>query len=647
MLLNLLVSLCCVVCTDDTLDVATVSTQRNTAAASLSPVQTISGDRLERSGTIGLHEALRQFAGISIRDYGGIGGLKSVSVRNMGAAHTSVIYDGIAISDAQNGQVDISRFNIDDISTETMSIGMQDDIFCSARHLASAGILKIESTAPSFREGPTRIDARMTVGSFDTYNPYISVCQRLGSRYAAKASLHGTFSESNYPFEIRNGQSIVSETRQNSDVKCYGAEADLYADWDTGGKLKAKVNFHDSERGLPGPVILYTGNSYERLWDRSLISNIMYDYNPGGRWMLHADAGYTYSFNRHLDTDPAYQTPQDSRYLQQEYGLAARVLYRASDRWKIVVAEDLFINELSSDIPECPFPLRLTSVSALSAEYRTDRLKVSASLAGTFMTERLQYGTSPDDRFRLTPIIGMSWNFHKGMYLRVCYKEGFRMPTFNDLYYARVGNTGLKPETARQLNTGLTFSRILGNITLDLTADAYCNLIEDKITAIPTMFIWKMRNIGKVIMYGTDICLASHIDICSWLTADISGNWSIQYASDITDPDSKSYRHQIPYTPRHCGNGSLALETPVANISYRMNAVGKRYSKNQNIKANEIPAYADHSISINRDFLFGKDHSYRIHISIEAINLAGNNYEIIHCYPMPGRSFRLTLKFRY
>lgn len=647
MLLNLLLSLCCVVCTDDTLNVATVSAQRNAAAISLSPIQSISGDRLEQHGTIGLHEALRQFAGISIKDYGGIGGLKSVSVRNMGASHTSVVYDGIAISDAQNGQIDISRFNVDDISSITMSIGMPDEIFCNARHLASAGILKIEGTVPSFTHGPTHINARMTVGSFNTYNPYISICHILGGKYTAKASLNGTFSKSNYPFISRNGQATVSEIRLNSDVKSYGAEVDFHADWGVRGQLKAKVNFHDSERGLPGPVILYTRNSYERLWDRMLISNIMYDCNLGEKWKLHADAGYTYDFNKHLDTDPAYQTPQDSRYIQQEYGLAVRTLYQPSDKWKIVIAEDLFINELSSNIPECPFPLRLTSVSAISTEYRTDRLKASASLAGTFMTEKLLYGTSPDERFRLSPIIGLSWNFHEGMHLRACYKEGFRMPTFNDLYYARVGNTGLKPETAHQFNTGLTFGRAFGKITADLTADAYCNLVKDKITAIPTMFIWKMRNIGKVIMYGTDLRLASRMHVCRWLTADISGSWSIQYASDITDPASKSYGHQIPYTPRHCGNGSLTLETPIANFSYRMSSVGKRYFQNQNIKANEIQGYTDHSISINRDILFGGKNIYKIHLSIEALNLSGNNYEIIHCYPMPGCSFRFSIKFRY
>ena len=135
MFLKLLVSLCCVVPSGDTLDVATVSVQRNAAAASLSPVQTISEAEISRLGTIGLHEAVKHFSGVSIKDYGGIGGLKTVSVRNMGASHTAIIYDGIAISDAQNGQVDISRFDLDDIKSVSISIGQEDDIFCGARHI--------------------------------------------------------------------------------------------------------------------------------------------------------------------------------------------------------------------------------------------------------------------------------------------------------------------------------------------------------------------------------------------------------------------------------------------------------------------------------------------------------------------------------
>jgi outer membrane cobalamin receptor len=647
MFLKLLVSLCGVVPSGDTLDVATVSSQRNAAVASLSPVRSITEAKIERLGTIGLHEVVNQFSGVSIKDYGGIGGLKTVSVRNMGASHTAVVYDGIAISDAQNGQVDISRFDLDDIASVSISIGQEEDIYCSARHLTSAGTLRIESVKPSFYNGPTEVKARMTFGSFGTYIPYVALKQKIGKHYALKTALNGTISKGNYPFELHNGRLTTIEQRINSDVHTYGAEADFYADWDARGRLKAKVNLHSSERGLPGSVILYTQNAYEHLWDRSLISSLMYDRDLGSQWKLHADASLTNNYNKHLNTDPIYPSAQDSRYIQNEYTFAARALYQIGARWQIVLAEDIFCNTLASNIPECPFPLRLSSISALSTKYEGDRFKLSASLVSTYMTEELAAGNAPSDRFRLSPMIGISWNFHKNLRLRASYKDGFRVPTFNDLYYARVGNVNLRPEIAKQTNLGLTFTGTYDWGSADITADAYYNFIKDKIVAVPTMFIWKMRNVGEVAMYGTDITSVVLWKVCPWMKIHSSANYSLQYALDVTDPESKNYRHQIPYTPRHCGSGSLILETRWANLSYRMTASGKRYDKNQNIPANEIEPYADHSISLNREFSFGKAHNYNIHISLDVLNLADHHYEVIHYYPMPGRSYRLTLKFRY
>ena len=647
MFLNLLVSLCGVVPSVDTLDVATVSAQRNAAVVSLTPVQSVTETKIERLGVLDLHDMVNQFSGVSIRDYGGIGGLKTVSVRNMGASHTAVIYDGIAISNAQNGQVDISRFDLEDISSVSISIGQEDDIYSSARHLTSAGTLRIESSTPSFTDEPTEVNAKMTFGSFGTYLPYLALKQKIGSKYALKAVLDCAVSKGNYPFELRNGNTASIEKRINSDVLSHGAGVDFFADWNQRGRFKAKVNYSSSERGLPGSVILYTQNAYERLWDRSVISNLMYDCNLGARWKLHADAGFISSFNRHIDTNPIYPDIQDSRYTQNEYSFAVRSLYEPAPRWQIAIAEDLFCNTLSSNIPECPFPVRLSSICALSARYNGNKIKASASLAGTYITEDLAVGNAPSDRFRLSPMIGVSWNFHRNFRLRASYKDGFRAPTFNDLYYARVGNVNLKPEIARQSNIGLTFFGAYDWGTADITADAYYNFIKDKIVAVPTMFIWKMRNVGEVAMYGADVTASALWKAYDWLKIHVSANYSLQYALDVTDSDSKSYRHQIPYTPRHCGSGNLILETQWVNLSYRMTASGKRYDKNQNIPANEIPSYADHTISLNREFIFGKSHDYKIYLNLEVLNLSDHNYEVIRFYPMPGRSYRLTLKFKY
>ena len=74
------------------------------------PIQTLSQQDISQLGIQNMADAVRRFAGANVKDYGGIGGLKTVSVRNMGAAHTAVSYDGVVVSNCQAGQIDIGRF---------------------------------------------------------------------------------------------------------------------------------------------------------------------------------------------------------------------------------------------------------------------------------------------------------------------------------------------------------------------------------------------------------------------------------------------------------------------------------------------------------------------------------------------------------
>ena len=647
MIQGILIALCSIVSDGDTLEFATVSAKVETGAVAVCPVNSISSGMAEITGTIGLHEAIERFSGVSIKDYGGIGGLKTVSIRNMGAVHTSVMYDGTSITDAQNGQVDISRFNMDGISSSSVIIGIDDNIFRSARGLTSAGILKIESSEPKFLQGDTEVKVRFTAGSFNTYNPHISYSQKLSNDCSLTLTAFGTISQGNYPFTQHNINIVTTEKRINSDVSSIGGEANFYATLKNSGKLKIKANIYGSERGLPGPVILYTQNDYERLWDRSAICAVMYDKSWGNKWKFHADFGYTHSYNRYTNSDPMYPVLQNDRYNQNEYSLAARGLYCPSGNWKVSLASDLFVNTLSSSIPECPFPTRHTSVSAAAAEFNWMGLKINANLAATYISERLRTGNGPDDKFRLSPMIGLNWNIYKGLHIRASWKDSFRAPTFNDLYYARVGNTSLRPENGWQSNLGLTLRESHRFGHFEISADAYFNQLNNKITAIPTMFIWKMQNVGKVWMYGTDIKASATLIAHSKVTFILNANYSLQYATDMTQEGSKTYRHQIAYTPRHCGSSEVSIMTAWVNLCYRLNAVGARYSKGQNIPANEIAPYTDHSISINRNFDFGQKHDYRIGASLELLNLSDNNYEIIQGYPMPGRSIRISVKFKY
>ena len=115
------------------------------------PIQTMSRQDISQLGIQNMADAVRRFAGANVKDYGGIGGLKTVSIRNMGAAHTAVSYDGVAVSNCQAGQIDIGRFSLDNVSMLSLAIGQSEDLLQSARLYASAGVLGIETEKPQCR----------------------------------------------------------------------------------------------------------------------------------------------------------------------------------------------------------------------------------------------------------------------------------------------------------------------------------------------------------------------------------------------------------------------------------------------------------------------------------------------------------------
>lgn len=73
---------------EDTLRVAVVAAEREALRNDPAPVRVLTAEGIGRSGATSLDEALRMFSGVSVKDYGGVGGLKTVSVRNLGSQHT-------------------------------------------------------------------------------------------------------------------------------------------------------------------------------------------------------------------------------------------------------------------------------------------------------------------------------------------------------------------------------------------------------------------------------------------------------------------------------------------------------------------------------------------------------------------------------
>ena len=64
------------------------------------PSQKLNGEILEKLSTHSVADALRYFSGIQLKDYGGVGGIKTVNIRSMGTHHLGISYDGIQLGRA-------------------------------------------------------------------------------------------------------------------------------------------------------------------------------------------------------------------------------------------------------------------------------------------------------------------------------------------------------------------------------------------------------------------------------------------------------------------------------------------------------------------------------------------------------------------
>ncbi|MDR0757713.1 MAG: TonB-dependent receptor plug domain-containing protein, partial [Tannerella sp.] len=117
------------------------------------PSQRLAGEKLEALSSFSVADAVRYFSGIQIKDYGGIGGLKTVDVRSMGTNHTGVFYDGIQLGNAQNGQIDLGKFSLDNVEEISLYNGQKSEIFQPARDFGSAASIYLRTRRPHFETG--------------------------------------------------------------------------------------------------------------------------------------------------------------------------------------------------------------------------------------------------------------------------------------------------------------------------------------------------------------------------------------------------------------------------------------------------------------------------------------------------------------
>ena len=629
-------------------DVEVKATARPSTTRSITPTQTLERKDLEKLNVLQVSDAVKFFSGAQVKDYGGLGGLKTVSIRSLGANYTGIEYDGAMIANYQTGQSDIGRFSTENIDRITLQIGESDDINQTARMQSYAGALNVIRRKPlEGTDKQSRISLTTKGGMWQFFNQYISYEQALSQNFAAQVSGEWMQTEGNYPYTSGSGE---KKKRENSDVKRANLEANLFGEFANSGKLSVKVYGYQTNQSLPGPDIYYTTSPGEALKEQNIFAQAGYEQQLSSKLTLKASAKFDDSQSDYTHYSAMYTSgKRESTYKQQEAYLGTVFAFRFTGNWSASWANDGMLGKFNSSFRDNQ-PERNTWLSALSLKYHRPQFTARASLHSYQSSDRVNQGMAFNNLHKLSPYAGISAQIIRQLPLRfrAFYKQTFRQPTFGDLYLATVPTADLRPETTRQYNIGASWvnSPAAWMPYWSITADVYRNHTDDKIIAHPKaqMYIWSVQNLGQVKAQGIDLKTDMRLQINSQLIWQCGASYTWQQVLDKTDVLTDTYNQQIAYTPNHSASGHMALILPWLDVSYTVLYCGVRYYERVNRPQYRMPAYSDQSISLSKAFTM---QGMNIRLSAECLNVLDARYEVVRSYPMPGRSYRMSIMFNY
>ena len=644
------------------------------------PSQKLNGEMLEKLNTHSVADALRYFSGIQLKDYGGVGGIKTVNIRSMGTHHLGISYDGVALGNAQNGQIDLGQFSLDNVEEITLYNGQKSAIFQPASDFGNAGSIYIRTKEPEFRRyggtgvrryENTHLRFKAQYGSSDMLRLSALWEQKLSETVSSSVSAGFLTASGKYKFRYErrypDGTTAWDTTavRQNGDIHAERIEANLYGRlWQGSWQLKGYL--YNSARGIPGAIVNNVWRRGERQQDLNTFFQAAYDKSIGNKFATRWLAKYAY-YNTHYVNRDSTQLPVDNRYKQQEFYFSTANVLELLPNWSASLSYDFKWNKLNADIWNFAYPTRISNLVSLATAIDYKHLKAQGSLLATFINDSYRrYGgtgargyenssaaanssffTLHSSLQKLTPAVFVNVYPFRGTFfsLRAYVKQSFRMPTFNDLYYTDMGNANLVPERATQYDVGFALNKHFTHGVVrhaEMHFDAYYNTVHDKIVAYPKgqQFRWTMLNLGKVHIKGIDVEAEADFKIGKDLVATARAQYTYQDARDVTDPADSYYNDQIPYIPWHSGSAIVGLSYKNWDLNYSFIYAGERYDEQENILYNHMEPWYTSDLSLRYQFVV---YSLKIIAQAEVNNVLDQDYEVIVNYPMPGRNYTLSL----
>jgi outer membrane cobalamin receptor len=438
-------------------------------------------------------ELLSFSPGVVVRDFGGFGQLKTLSIRGSSNDQVVILLDGVRINSPLGGGVDLSTIPLDYVERFEIIRGGASALAGSD---AIGGVVNIvtKKTDKPFT------NLSLTYGSFDTLSLNLSRAQRLGNlRYL----LSFTHAQSDGDFKFKSVNDITLKRINNE----FHSESLLgKIDYDLNGwKIGFLNEFFYDDKGVPG-----LGEFQESESNQKDIRNLT-SLRVSKQGLLSPNLDFDMVlFNRFDQIDfknpePTLGIPIDTLSKTFSFGVNPKITWYAPFDQIVTFASEIRGDVLRND--DFKNPERFTLSSYLGDEIRLFRESILINPIirfDLFKTSAEEVSTDAE----LSPKLGIIVSPLRYLSLKGNVGRSFRVPSFGELFFPEEGFIGGNPDLNPETSFDLDFGLVLSHPRVGFEITYFRNRIDDLI-----LFVFisaqriEPRNVGKVTERGIEASL--------------------------------------------------------------------------------------------------------------------------------------------
>lgn len=567
---------------------------------------TINKSYIENSNKQDLSSLLNGLNGISLKDYGGAGGMQLISLRGSNSNQIAYILDGFKINDKSTGSFNSSLFNLNNIS----SISIQNT-GNSSKYGSNAlfGAININSTIPQL------YNVDISLASFDNY------------RFNSSLPINNTFSvdlfaqsnKANYPIDFNN-QKVK---RNNSELERYDVSLNKIFLQDNGyHKIKYLINYQN--QGVPGAVVqnrlentsanLNTINNY-------LFYSNYYDFNS-----YKIKSGFYYNYSELNYKDTLNKITNSNGINNNFYTNNIQTYFEIKKEFNSSYIEARLDNDFTNLVSDAFFKEQTGNIFGISLSY-------FYNLNNFILFLSSRYDVISYTKNNISNSVYFNYKLNK-YESTLSFSRNFRAPCFNEMYYLNFGNNDLLPEISNSIDFNNKFN--LFNFIFNI--NPYYSIINDYIISIPiSPVVWSAQNLEKVNNYGIENSIEYNINNLKLI-------FNYTYQKSIFIGERVLNNTNLPYLPNELISFFINYNSEYINIFFDAVYNSFRYYNQGDDNNSVIDPFTLLNINFNKEIdLFAN--SLLLNFSIN--NLLNINYQYIINYPMPGINFNLSLNYRF